>query len=59
MSKLFAWCDEATYVHWEQARDAAPDLKSAYARLVAEGVVLRVKHPSRNHAARAFQDPTT
>ena len=58
MSKLSEWCDEATYIHWEQAGDAAPDLKNAHARLVAEGVVSRVKHPSSNHATRAFQEPT-
>jgi hypothetical protein len=57
MPKLFEWCDEATYVHWLQENDAPPDLKTAYNRLVAEGVVSRVKHPSGNHATRAFQVP--
>ena len=57
MPKLFEWCDEATYVHWEQAGDAAPDMKLAHARLVADGVVSRVRHPSSNHATRAFQEP--
>ena len=57
MPKLAEWCDEATYIHWEQASDEAPDLKSAYDRLVAEGVVSRVKHPSINHAARTFPVP--
>jgi hypothetical protein len=57
MPKLFEWCDEATYIHWEQASDAPPDLRSAYDRLVAEGVVSRVRCPSSNHAARAFTEP--
>ncbi len=57
MPKLAEWCDEATYVHWEQPDATAPDLKSAHARLVAEGVVSRVKHPSANHAARLFREP--
>jgi len=58
MPKLSKWCDEATYVHWEQESDAAPDLKDAYARLVSEGVVSRVRYPSNNHATLAFQEPT-
>jgi len=57
MPKLAEWCNEATYIHWEQASDEAPDLKNAYDRLVAEGVVSRVKHPSSNHAARTFPVP--
>jgi hypothetical protein len=57
MPKLFEWCDEATYVHWEQAGDAPPDLKIAHERLVAEGVVARVRHPSGNHSARSFPVP--
>jgi heme-degrading monooxygenase HmoA len=57
MPRLFAWCDEATYCHWEQADAAVPDLKTAHARLVADGVVSRVKHPSGNHATRAFPAP--
>lgn len=57
MPKLFEWCDEATYVHWEQESDAAPELKSAYDRLVAEGVVSRVRYPTDNHATRNFEEP--
>ena len=57
MPRLFEWCDEATYVHWLQEDGTLPDLKTAYHRLVAEGVVSRVKHPSRNHATRAFPAP--
>ncbi len=57
MLQLFEWCDEATYVHWEQESDSAPDLKSAYSRLVADGVVSRVRCPSSNHAMRNFAAP--
>jgi hypothetical protein len=57
MAKLFKWCDEATYVHWQQEDDAPPDWKTAYNRLVAEGVVSRVKNPSGNHATRSFPAP--
>lgn len=57
MPKLSEWCDEATYIHWEQEPDSAPDLKNAYERLVSQGVVSRVKYPSSNHAARTFPVP--
>ena len=36
MPKLFEWCDEATYIHWEQESDTPPDLKSAYDRLLVD-----------------------
>ena len=57
MPKLSEWCDEATYIHWEQESDSVPDLKSAYDRLVSGGVISRVKHPSTDHVARTFPVP--
>lgn len=57
MPKLYEWCDEASYVHWEQESDTAPNLKNAYDLLVAEGVVSRLRYPSVNHATRAFREP--
>jgi len=57
MYRLSDWCDEATYVHWEQPDDTVPDLKSSYDRLVSEGVVSRVKHPSSANSTKAFPEP--
>ena len=57
MSWLSEWCDEATYLHWQQESDQPPGLKLAHTRLVAEGVVSRVKYPSPDHAARRFEAP--
>ena len=57
MFRLSDWCDEATYVHWEQQDDTVPDLKSSYDRLVSEGVVSRVKHPSSANSTKAFPEP--
>jgi hypothetical protein len=57
MPRLAEWCDEATYVHWSQDSDAAPEPKLAFERLVKDGVVSRVKDPSANHAARNFERP--
>lgn len=57
MPKLSEWCDEATYVHWEQEHVIAPYLKTAYDRLVTDGVVSCLKYPSSNHATRSFPEP--
>ena len=58
MPKLFEWCDEASYVHWQQPdAEAPPDLKTAHRRLVTEGAVSGVRFPSANHATRAFPEP--
>ena len=57
MPKLARWCDEATYVHWLQPGDAAPGLPEAGARLLRDGVVSRVQHPSPDHATRNFTPP--
>ncbi len=57
MPKLYEWCDEATYSHWEQEGEAAPDLKTAFDRLVTKGVVSRLKFPSENHATLTFPAP--
>jgi hypothetical protein len=58
MPKLVEWCDEATYVHWEQESDTAPDLSTAYTKLVNEGVVTKVKYPSENNSTRTFLAPS-
>jgi quinol monooxygenase YgiN len=57
MPKLRDWCDEATYAHWEQESATPPDLATGYERLIAEGIVSKVKHPSAEHEARAFPRP--
>lgn len=58
MPRLRDWCDEATYVHWEQdERAEAPDLSAAFEHLAREGIVSRVKHPSPEHVSREFPAP--
>jgi hypothetical protein len=57
MPKLRQWCDEATYAHWLQESAEPPDLAAAFERLVREGIVSRVKHPSPVHASRQFPLP--
>ncbi len=57
MPKLAAWCDEATYVHWEQEHNEPPQWNEMYERITREGIVSRVKSPSPNHSQRAFPKP--
>ena len=57
MAKLAEWCDEATYVHWLQPGDEAPDPAESAARLIRDGVASRVNHPSPHHATRNFAPP--
>jgi heme-degrading monooxygenase HmoA len=52
MPKLLRWADEAAFVHWEQDSPRLPSMAEAHRRLVAEGRLSKVNHPSPAHAAR-------
>jgi hypothetical protein len=53
-SKLFRWCDEATFVNWQQSEDVLPDWDDAYERLIVSGEVVHLKFESPANAARSF-----
>jgi hypothetical protein len=57
MPRLAEWCDEAAYAHWTSDGDSVPDWQEAYERLVADGKLSRVVHPSREHSVRQFPEP--
>ncbi len=57
MGHLSEWCDEATFVDWEQSESDLPDWQTAYRRLVADGQVAPLAHPSEDHQTRAFPPP--
>jgi heme-degrading monooxygenase HmoA len=57
MGRLEEWCDEATFVDWEQASADLPDWQASYRRLVADGQVARLTHPSAAHHTRDFPTP--
>ena len=52
MPKLLDWCDEASVVHWTQEGVGLPDMPEAHRRMVAEGRLSKVKHPSPSHASK-------
>jgi hypothetical protein len=51
MPKLLNWCDEASVAHWEQDSATLPDMEEALRRMVADGRLSKVNHPSPDHAA--------
>jgi Domain of unknown function (DUF3291) len=51
MPKLRRWCDEASFVHWEQSEASAPDIETAFDRLSRQGTVSKVSRPSPRHRA--------
>jgi hypothetical protein len=57
MPRLLEWCDEASYAHWIPANASVPDWPEAYGRLISEGRLSRVAHPSPDHDARRFARP--
>jgi heme-degrading monooxygenase HmoA len=57
MGHLSTWCDEATFVDWEQDEPDLPDWQAAFNRLVSDGQVAPLDHPSEHHEGRAFPSP--
>jgi len=51
MPKLLAWCDEASVAHWRQAGNELPGPTELLKRMVDEGRLSKVRHPSPAHAS--------
>jgi hypothetical protein len=51
MPRLIHWCDEASYVHWQQDDTSAPTPAVAFKRLRDTGKTSKVNYPSAAHAA--------
>jgi hypothetical protein len=51
MPRLLKWCNEASYVHWEQAEPTMPSLDSAFDRLRTGGRISKVLRPTANQLA--------
>lgn len=57
MPKLAEWCDEAAYTHWNLTTPVIPTWPEAYERLLNQGRLSRVSHPSPAHEAKQFPKP--
>jgi heme-degrading monooxygenase HmoA len=57
MNRIDEWCDEATFVDWEQAGGNFPDWRESYGRLIADGQVAALTTPSDAHHIRDFPAP--
>jgi hypothetical protein len=59
MARLDDWCDEATFVDWEQSDPSLPDWQTGYDRIIADGQVASLTRASDAHQTRAFPAPVT
>ena len=57
MPKLMEWCDEASVGHWLQETGNLPDWKEAHRRMVEEGRMSKVRHPSAAQMAKQIAGP--
>ncbi|HVF54886.1 MAG TPA: antibiotic biosynthesis monooxygenase [Pyrinomonadaceae bacterium] len=57
MPSLLEWCDEASVAHWNQERAEIPPWQEAHRRMVSEGRLSKVNHPSPAQAARQIAAP--
>ena len=57
MPLLLDWCDEAAVAHWSQTSATLPDWLEAHRRMVAEGRLSKVRHPSSAQAASRIAAP--
>jgi quinol monooxygenase YgiN len=57
MARLDDWCDEATFVDWEQGDAELPSWPDAFAHLVADGTAATLAQPSEANETRAFPQP--
>jgi hypothetical protein len=57
MSRIADWCDEATFVDWEQVSGELPDWMDGYRQIVANGQGATLTHPTDAHGTRDFPAP--
>jgi hypothetical protein len=57
MPKLLDWCDEASVAHWIQPTTELPTWLEAHRRMVDEGRLSKVNHPSPAHLAKEIPAP--
>ena len=56
-ARLDHYCDEATFVDWEQASPDLPDWQTSWRHLTADGKAAELTHPSAANQTRDFPQP--
>ena len=57
MGRIADWCDEATFVDWEEASEGPLDWQEGYRRIVADGQAASLTHGTEAHNTRDFPAP--
>jgi hypothetical protein len=57
MPKLLNWCNEASVVHWSQEQATLPGWQAAHQRMVSQGRLSKVNHPSADQLANRIPPP--
>ena len=56
-TRLDHFCDEATFVDWEQASSDLPDWQTSWRHLTADGKTAELTYPSAANQTRDFPPP--
>ena len=56
-TRLDHYCDEATFVDWEQDSPDLPNWQTSWRHLTADGRVAELSHPSEANQTRSFPPP--
>jgi quinol monooxygenase YgiN len=59
MAQIDHFCDQATFVDWQQEGAELPDWQTSYDRLVADGESATLSNASPGNARRDFPAPVT
>ena len=57
MDRIDEWCDEATFVNWQQTEVSLPDWDVAYERLLSDGHVVDLRDASPDTLSERFRRP--
>ena len=56
-ARLDHYCDEATFIDWEQDSPDLPDWQTSWRHLTADGKAAELSHPSAANRTRNFPPP--
>ncbi len=57
MRKLIDWCDEASVVNWNQETTDLPSWMEAHQRMLKDGRLSKVNHPSPDQLSKTIPEP--